>query len=115
MANTRVAVFRFSQGLEAGVNSMRWGPDGALYIGGVGMVGGWSWKEKQYGFQKLKYNGKPVFEMLAVGHSRMDLTLSLPSPLSDGQQIFPADLLVQQWWYLPTCGLWRTKKGSSAN
>src|SRR5688572_13139756 len=52
-------VFRFTQGLEAGVNRMRWGPDGALYTGGVGMVGGWSWKEKQYGLQRLQYNGKP--------------------------------------------------------
>ncbi|MBU1823167.1 MAG: c-type cytochrome, partial [Bacteroidetes bacterium] len=30
------AVFRFTQGLEAGVNRLRWGPDGALYIGEVG-------------------------------------------------------------------------------
>lgn len=34
------AVFRFTQGLEAGVNRLRWGPDGALYVGGVGMEGG---------------------------------------------------------------------------
>ncbi len=60
------AVFRFTQGLEAGVNRLRWGPDGALYVGGVGMVGGWSWKEKQYGLQRMKYNGKVTFEMLAV-------------------------------------------------
>ena len=60
------AVFRFTQGLEAGVNRLCWGPDGALYVGEVGMVGGWSWKEKQYGLQRMKYNGKPTFEMLAV-------------------------------------------------
>jgi cytochrome c len=30
------------------------------------MVGGWSWKEKQYGLQRMKYNGKLTFEMLAV-------------------------------------------------
>ena len=47
------ALFRFTQGLEAGINRMVWGPDGSLYVGGVGMSGGWSWKEKQYGLQKL--------------------------------------------------------------
>ena len=54
------AVFRFTQGLEAGVNRLAWGPDSALYIGGVGMVGGWSWKENQYGLEKIKYKGKRV-------------------------------------------------------
>ena len=29
-------VVRFTQGLEAGVNRISWGPDGALYIGGIG-------------------------------------------------------------------------------
>ncbi|MEJ7831260.1 MAG: c-type cytochrome, partial [Segetibacter sp.] len=42
------AVFRFTQGLEAGVNRICRGPDGALYLGEIGMEGGWSWKEKQY-------------------------------------------------------------------
>ena len=34
--------------VEAGVNRLRWGPipDSALALRGVGMVGGWSWKEK---------------------------------------------------------------------
>ena len=60
------AVFRFSQGFAAGVNRLCWGPDGALYIGEIGMVGGWTWKEKKYGLQSISFNGKPTFEMLAV-------------------------------------------------
>ncbi|MDO6436949.1 cytochrome C [Cyclobacterium sp. 1_MG-2023] len=60
------AVFRFSQGFSAGVNRLVWGPDGALYVGEVGMVGGWSWKENQYGLEKIKYNGKSTFEMLSI-------------------------------------------------
>ena len=95
-------VFRFTQGLEAGVNRMRWGPDGALYLGGVGMVGGWSWKEKQYGLQRLKYNGKPVFEMFGVHALPDGFDIELTEPLNDSIQITPGDLLVQQWWYLPT-------------
>jgi cytochrome c len=96
------AVFRFTQGLEAGVNRMRWGPDGALYVGGVGMVGGWSWKEKQYGLQRLKYNGKVTFEMLAVRAKPKGFEIEFTEPIDAGTQLKPDDFLVQQWWYLPT-------------
>ncbi|MEZ4905787.1 MAG: c-type cytochrome [Spirosomataceae bacterium] len=62
------AVFRFSQGFEAGVNRLRWGPDGALYVGQVGMTGGgWSWKEKLCGLQKLTYNGKSTLKYWPFG------------------------------------------------
>lgn len=96
------AVFRFTQGMEAGVNRMRWGPDGALYVGGVGMVGGWSWKEKQYGLQRLKYNGKVTFEMLAVRAKPKGFEIEFTEPIDAGIQLKADDFLVQQWWYLPT-------------
>lgn len=93
------AVFRFTQGLEAGINRMRWGPDGALYVGGVGMVGGWSWKEKQFGLQKLKYNGKPTFEMLAVRARPKGFEIELTLPVKKGHVLTPSDFLLQQWRY----------------
>ncbi|HWB20325.1 MAG TPA: PA14 domain-containing protein, partial [Phycisphaerales bacterium] len=34
-------VFRFTQGLEAGINRVRFGPDGAIYVGGIGSTGDW--------------------------------------------------------------------------
>ncbi len=98
------AVFRFSQGFEAGVNRLCWGPDGALYVGGVGMVGGWSWKENQYGLQRIKFNGKATFEMLAVRAKHNGFEIELTEPLDPGQEMKEADFLVQQWWYLPTEG-----------
>ena len=103
-------VFRFTQGLEAGINRMRWGPDGALYVGGVGMIGGWSWKEKQYGLQRLKYNGKPVFDMLAVRARPKGFDIELTDAISDSIQISADDILVQQWWYLPTADYGGPKK-----
>lgn len=103
-------VFRFTQGLEAGVNRMRWGPDGALYVGGIGMVGGWSWKEKQYGLQRLKYNGKPVFDMLAVRAMSNGFDIEFTDPIHDSIQIVSDDILVQQWWYLPTADYGGPKK-----
>lgn len=93
------AVFRFTQGLEAGINRMRWGPDGALYVGGVGMVGGWSWKEKQYGLQKLVFNGKITFEMLAVRARPHGFEIEFTEPLEEDQKILASDFLVQQWRY----------------
>lgn len=96
------AVFRFSQGLEAGVNRMVWGPDSALYVGGVGMVGGWSWKERQYGLQKMKYNGKLTFEMLAIRAKPGGFEIEFTEALKSDQEISPSDFFLQQWWYLST-------------
>ena len=104
------AVFRFTQGLEAGVNRLRWGPDGALYVGGLGMVGGWSWKEKQYGLQRMKYNGKVTFEMLAVRAKPKGFEIEFTESLQTGRVINKTDFLIQQWWYLPTANYGGPKK-----
>ncbi|MEO8762931.1 MAG: c-type cytochrome [Ginsengibacter sp.] len=97
-------VFRFTTGLEAGVNRLSRGPDSALYIGGIGMVGGWSWKEKQFGLQRLKYNGNSTFEMLAVRAKPRGFEIEFTQPLSKVMEITNADFFIQQWWYLPTAG-----------
>ncbi len=60
------SVFRFTQGLEAGINRLVWGPDKSLYVGGIGMNGNWAWQGRQYGLQKLTYNGKITFEIKAI-------------------------------------------------
>lgn len=98
------AVFRFTQGLEAGVNRLCWGPDSALYIGGVGMVGGWSWQEHQYGLQKMKYNGKLTFEMLAVRAKPNGFEIELTEPIAADAKVTSTDLSVQQWRYEGTAG-----------
>ena len=92
------------------MNRLAWGPDSALYVGGIGMVGGWSWKEKQYGLQRLKYNGKPVFDMLAVRARPKGFDIELTDAISDSIQISADDILVQQWWYLPTADYGGPKK-----
>lgn len=96
------AVFRFTQGLAAGVNRLRWGPDGALYVGEVGMTGGWSWREKQYGLQRLAYNGQPTFEMLAVRVRPKGFEIEFTKPLAEDHNWSAEDILIQQWWYQPT-------------
>jgi cytochrome c len=96
------AVFRFSQGLEGGVNRLRWGPDGALYVGCIGMVGGWSWKETKFGLQRLKYNGKTTFEMLAVRARPRGFEIEFTEAVAPDVKLQGADFTIQQWWYLPT-------------
>ena len=96
------AVFRFTQGLAAGVNRLCWGPDGALYVGEVGMVGGWSWQGKKFGLQRMHYNGTPTFEMLAIRAQPNGFEIELTEPLEGAKEWQAADFLVQQWWYQPT-------------
>jgi cytochrome c len=96
------AVFRFSQGFKAGVNRLRWGPDNALYIGQVGMIGGWSWKSKRSGLQRIKFNGKSTFEMLAIRSKSEGFQIEFTEPLADNYGEIPTDYLIQQWRYKPT-------------
>jgi cytochrome c len=97
------AVFRFIQGLEAGINRLSWGPDTALYVGGIGSTGNWGHSGKLwYGLQRLKYNGAPTFEMLAVRAKSNGFEIEFTEPLAEAFGNSAADYEVQQWWYLPT-------------
>ncbi|MBX2926945.1 MAG: DUF1080 domain-containing protein [Saprospiraceae bacterium] len=96
-------VFRFIQGLEAGVNRMVWGPDGSLYIGGIGNPGNWQQYGKYwYGLQRLQYNSNPVFEMLAVRARTDGVEIEFTAPIEEGLGWDAAAYNVQQWYYLPT-------------
>lgn len=95
-------VFRFTQGLEAGINRIVQGPDGALYVGGVGMSGGWSWQNKKHGLQRMIYNNKVTFEILAIRSQPNGFEIEFTEPLAAEMGSQPSDYLVQQWWYLPT-------------
>ena len=97
------ALFRFTQGIEAGVNRMAWGPDGGLYLGGIGSTGNWQHGQNHwYGLQRLKYNDKTAFEMLAVRVKSNGMEIELTEPLEEGVGWNPSEYTVQQWWYKPT-------------
>jgi cytochrome c len=96
-------VFRFTQGLEAGVNRLVWGPDGALYIGGVGSTGNWGHNGKlSYGLQKLTYNKAVAFEMLAVRAKPNGVEIEFTEPLKEGAGLKASDYNVRQWFFKPT-------------
>ena len=96
-------VFRFTQGLEAGVNRTIWGPDGALYIGGIGNPGNWSQAGKlHHGLQKLVPTGVAAFEMLAIRIKSNGVEIEFTKPLRPGDGQRPEDYHVRQWRYVPT-------------
>ena len=82
---------------------MVWGPDGALYIGGIGSTGNWRQNDKLwYGLQRLEYNGKTAFEMLSVSARSNGVEITFTEPLAENQGYTADEYDVQQWWYLPT-------------
>jgi glucose/arabinose dehydrogenase len=97
------AVFRFTQGLEAGVNRLVWGPDGALYVGEVGGPGNWSQAGKlTYGLQKLKYNGKQTYDFKAVRALSNGFELEFTEPIHQSVGNNASFYKAEHWTYNPT-------------
>ncbi|NEE35733.1 hypothetical protein G3M53_61265, partial [Streptomyces sp. SID7982] len=98
------AVFRFTQGLEAGVNRISMGPDGAIYAGGLGAGGNWGQEGKlTYGLQKLSPSGDKAFDILAMRAKPGGFELEYTEPLSEETAAKLAESYrVEQWTYAPT-------------
>ncbi|MFF3812181.1 family 16 glycoside hydrolase [Streptomyces bacillaris] len=98
------AVFRFTQGLEAGVNRISTGPDGAIYAGGLGAGGNWGQEGKlTYGLQKLTPGGDKAFDILAMRAKPGGFELEYTEPLSEETAAKLAESYrVEQWTYAPT-------------
>lgn len=95
------AVFFFAGGFEAGVKVLAWGPDDYLYAGGIGETGGWAWNTKFFGLQKIKYNGNPTFEMLAVRALPKALEIEFTEPVGPAAAS-ALSYTVKTWWFQPT-------------
>ncbi len=96
-------VFRFMQGMEAGVNRLAWGPDGDLYIGGIGNNGNWQHNQHLwYGLQRVHYNENSTFEMLSVSARTNGIVLTFTEPLQANDGWDSNDFTVKQWYYKPT-------------
>ena len=98
------AVFRYTQGLEAGVNRVTLGPDGAIYAGGLGADGNWGQEGKlRFGLQKLTPNGKNTFDIRSMRAvpGGFDLTYTQPVSAATAEQL-AARYRAEQWRYTPT-------------
>lgn len=102
------SIFKFTRGLECGVNRLMFGPDGALYMGGVGGnsalgdLGGWHWNSKWFGLQKLVPKaGSVPFDILAVRSlaNGFELEFTRKAGASAGN---PAAYTARHWRYNPT-------------
>jgi len=96
------ALFRHSQGLESGMHRVVWGPDGSLYLGGIGGGGNWNHMGRSYGLQRMTFNGKITFEMLAIRVKTNGFEIEFTKPLAPGVGTKPEHYSVQQWTYVPT-------------
>lgn len=97
------AVFRFSQGLEAGINRLAWAPDGSLLAGGIGVSGNWGQVGKRnFGLQRLVYNEQSVFEMLKVKAKSNGFEIEFTEPIADGQNISAQDFYIERFYFEPT-------------
>ena len=97
-------VFRFCQGLNAGVNRLAWGPDGALYVGEIGSTGNWNQTGKaKFGLQRLEFNNQPTFELLAIRAMSNGFDIELTEPVVDDSWASePTHYALSQWRYEPT-------------
>lgn len=96
------ALFRFTQGLESGVNRMAWGPDGSLYVGGIGAGGNWNWRGTQFGLQRLTPNGTVTFEMREVRATPTGFRIEFTKPVDPVWLSDAANYTVASWTYAPT-------------
>ncbi|REF99847.1 glucose/arabinose dehydrogenase [Asanoa ferruginea] len=98
------ALFRHTQGLEMGVLRTSIGPDGAIYVGGLGAGGNWGQEGKlTYGLQKLTPNGGNAFDILAMRAIASGFELEYTQPLSAATiASLATKFQVKQWRYVPT-------------
>ena len=99
---------QYSQGFEVGTNRLVWGPDGALYIGGIGATESWAWtnpktgKWTTFGLQKIRPNGKSAFEVASVNVTEQGFRVQFNRPVQKGQLRDLKRFRVRQWRYVPT-------------
>ena len=98
------AVFRLTQGLEMGVVRLSQGPDGALYVGGLGAGGNWGQEGKlTYGLQKLTPNSTSVFDIKAMRAIADGFELEYTQPISTATGTSLASRYrAEQWRYVST-------------
>ena len=96
------AVFRFTQGLESGVNRMVWGPDGCLYVGGTGSSGNWSWNGTRFGLQRLKPTATSTFEIQSIHALPDGFNITFTKPVDRGWLANPHHFDLRQWRYHAT-------------
>jgi hypothetical protein len=97
-------IYRFTQGLEAGVNRLAWGPNGSLYVGCIGGTGNWSWNGTSTGLQRLSPKpATPVtFEIAKISATSTGFEIAYTKPIPEAFLGNPTNYAVRQWRYQAT-------------
>ena len=106
-------IYRFTQGLEGGVNRLAWGPGGTLYVGCIGGGGNWAWNNTQTGLQRLTpLSGNPVtFEIARVTATATGFQINYTKPVPEEVLENLANFTVRQWSYQATADYGGNKIG----
>lgn len=96
------AIFRHSQGFEAGTHRLEWGPDGCLYVGCIGGRGTWAWKNTTFGLQRIRPTGKAAFEFDKIQATRDGFRLSYTKPVDRAVLENLASYSIHAWTYKHT-------------
>ncbi|MCW1922931.1 DUF1080 domain-containing protein [Luteolibacter arcticus] len=106
-------IYRFTQGLEGGVNRLAWGPNGTLYVGCIGASGNWSWNGTTTGLQRLtpKSGNSVTFEIAKVSATATGFEIAYTKPVPEAALENPANFTVKQWSYQPTAAYGGAKIG----
>lgn len=96
-------VFPFTQGLEGGTHRLIVGPDSNLYVGMIGNPGNWGQTNHEwFGLEALKWNGTPVFDMLAIRSIKNGFEIEFTEPISEIVKNWNNYLELSSWSYTPT-------------
>ena len=94
---------RFTAGLRGPVNRLRVGPDGAMWLGQLGVTSNWGEPGKQTeGLQRLQWNDAPVFDLRSASVRTNGFVLEFTEPLAVGQGWDVAAYSASQWRFVPT-------------
>ncbi|MEM6260101.1 MAG: PA14 domain-containing protein [Planctomycetota bacterium] len=104
------AALRHSQGFEAGLNRLAWGPDGALYVGGMGGGGNWGWRGTRFGLQRMVPTGKTAFEFDTIEATREGFRVSFTRPVPKDQLEDLEMWAIDAWTYEPVATYGGPKK-----
>ncbi len=92
------AVFPFAKGFLSGVNRLKMGADGKLYVGG----GKRTWSNaapKEYSLDRVSFTGKIPFEVAEVRATKEGFQLAFTQPLESEPALDPENYLVKQFTY----------------
>ena len=101
-------IVHWTQGFESGIHRMVWGPDGNLYLGGMGASATWGWTdpktghETTFGLQRAHFSDVKTFEIHRIHATEGGFVVHFTLPARSKELVDPTKYIVKQWTYAPT-------------